>query len=147
MRITRPAHPEHRDRHGRGAQHGEPKPKLRGQLVPAVRPCLLHLPCREVADQKHQRCSEEEAGRDAQETEALDAGADVVDLAEDEVVAVEEGEEDDVDDGHVEGDEHDYGLGKSEQEGSVAGAAQARQEGVEPDFDLCSVAVVFCEGA
>lgn len=63
-------------------------------------------------------------------------------LTEDVGVAIKEGEEDDVDDGEVEGYEHDDGFGEGEEKRAPEVAAEAPDERFGGDFEGGGVAVV-----
>lgn len=105
------------------------------------------LALRSARDVGHQGGGAEQTDCDAEEAEARDALGGVVDVLEDVGVAVEEGEEDDVDDGEVEGDEHYDWFRGGEEEGAVEGAAEAGDEGFLADFDFGAVALVAGVGA
>lgn len=144
-RIRRPSHPEHGDRYRWGAEHGEPETELGGQAISA-----FLLDGGEVAlgpgmDEGHEETGEAEAEADAEEGEAGDALREAVRLGENEGVAVQEGEEDDVYDGQVQCDEHDDGFAEGEDERAVERMREAVQEGFVPNFHFCAIAVVGSE--
>ena len=114
-----PGHPEEGEWDGGGAEHGEPEAELGREAGAAVLFDGGEVALGPGVDQGHEAGGEAEPDADAEEGEAGETFAEVVGFGEDEGVAVEEGKEDDVDDGQVEGDEHDDRFAECEEEGAV----------------------------
>ena len=108
--VRRPAHPEHGDGNRRGSNHGEPEAELGREVVLVVLLCFDQARDLHLSNQKDQGCGHEQTGSDSEEAEALDALRDAVDFAKNVVVAVEEGEENDVNDSHVKRNKTNNGL-------------------------------------
>ncbi len=66
-------------------------------------------------------------------------------LGEDERVAIEKGEKDDIDDGQVQSDEDDDRLTECENKRTVKGSAKSSKETNVSDFDFRSIPVIASE--
>ena len=149
VRARGPAHPEERQGHGGGAEDGEPEAELgrEGGCFAAAGPRAGQVLPVPLPDQRDDGQAQGQPHDDAEEAQPREALGDAVGVGEDEGVAVQEGEEDDVDDGDVEGEYQDDGLAEEDQEGPVEGAPHFLGEGFFLDLLGPDVPRVAGDGA
>lgn len=73
LRVGRPSHPEHGDRYGWCAEHGEPETELGGQAISALVLDGGEVALRPSIDEGDEETGEAEADADAEEGEAGNA--------------------------------------------------------------------------
>ena len=108
---------------------------------------LLDVALGPFVDDRYQRRCAEESDDDVEEADPSQTLRDAVGFLEDVGVAVEEGEEDDVDYCEVERQKDDDRLSYGQEDGAVQGTSESNVECLLADLDRCSVSVVSGDGA